>query len=259
MKTYNKILVILLTLPFFTSCFYDAYIVGNNNYIEEEREIPEFEEITSSGNFRVFFSYAPTARVYVYGESNLLPFVETSVFSDQLKIRTSSGVNLNEHDPIEIYVEGPHLEKIKLTGSGSFSTEESLFENSLDIHVSGSGEVFTSFVGDEIKAAVSGSGYLEVDAECSECDLKVSGSGDIKAEGFSDYSEYSVSGSGTIQAYDLLAKECEAKISGSGKAYVNVIRYLDADISGSGCIFFIGHPTVNGHQSGSGRIIDANR
>jgi len=39
---------------------------------------------------------------------------------------------------------------------------------------------------------------------------------------------------------------------------VNVISDLDVFISGSGDVFFKGHPSVNAEITGSGSVIDAN-
>lgn len=86
-------------------------------------------------------------------------------------------------------------------------------------------------------------------------DLKVSGSGDIKLSGKVIESNLKVSGSGDINIKKLESNSIFAKVSGSGniKCYANLSAI--AKVSGSGNITIYGNPTNRDiSKSGSGNI-----
>ena len=88
-----------------------------------------------------------------------------------------------------------------------------------------------------------------------EIDLKVSGSGDIKLSGKVIDSNLKVSGSGNINIKKLESNSIFAKVSGSGniKCYANLSAI--AKVSGSGNITIFGNPTNRDiSKSGSGNI-----
>ena len=53
---------------------------------------------------------------------------------------------------------------------------------------------------------------------------------------------------------DLVTAEGGVSVSGSGNAKVNVSDRLDAEISGSGSIIYLGDPEISAITRGSGRI-----
>jgi len=82
----------------------------------------------------------------------------------------------------------------------------------------------------------------------------ISGSGNIIAAGNGGESNIDISGSGTFNGDELGVNKAVVRISGSGKANINVSEYLNANISGSGIINYSGNPKVNSKISGSGRL-----
>ena len=258
MKTQLKILI----LPFlfsiiFSSCMFDIFEEGNGIVTEEDRVIPEFSEISSSGSFHVYYEYDETPGVTVSGESNLLEYVETVVYNDELLIRTPFNVNIRPHHTIEVYVKGPYVDRIHLSGSGLIHTDE-IIADEFSATVSGSGNIETTFIGEDLYTKVSGSGEINVYAEADYTESYISGSGKIIFEGESDQSQFKISGSGKIRAYDFLTNDADIHLSGSGSAYINVDETLSAWISGSGDIHYIGNPYINSNISGSGRLINNN-
>lgn len=258
MKTQIKLLILTIAMAFlFNSCFFGVYEIGNGDVIEETRNIPEFTEISSSGSFNIYYEFAEETELTISGESNLLPYIETVVFDNELKIRTAFNVNINPHKTIEIYVKGPYIDRIHLSGSGLIYTD-SIFNDRLELSTSGSGDIETKFFGDELYTKLSGSGKIEVSCECQFVETIISGSGSAYLEGIADDASYRISGSGKVKAYDLETLRSDVSISGSGDLFLNVSNKLDVAISGSGNVHYIGFPSVNSHSSGSGEIINEN-
>ncbi len=258
MKTqFTLFLTALLLSTIMSSCFTDIVVVGNNETIDEERTITDFKRVSSMGSFNVYYAYASAPSVTVKAESNLLPYIETIVVGNELRISNSFSVSLHPRNPIEVFVYGPYVDQIHLSGSGIISTD-TIVGDDLSLKVSGSGDIETYFIGDNFDAKISGSGKMFLFTECNNSNIEVSGSGRVKVEGAAINSFYRISGSGKVSAYDFPVENATANISGSGSLYLNVSEEIDGFISGSGNIFYIGNPDVNCSISGSGRVINQN-
>jgi hypothetical protein len=233
------------------------YVEGNGELEEEIRTVPKFTQLASSDNFHVFYEYSNTTEVVVSCESNLMFYIETVVLNDQLRIKTPNNVKLQTNETIEIYVKSPYLDKISLSGSGLIVTD--LIEaTQLDINVSGSGNVETSFYGESFESKISGSGTIQIYSECNTTESIISGSGRLLIDGFANTASFKLSGSGRIEAYNFPLKILNSTLSGSGKIYVNVSTIINANISGSGEVHYIDYPLINSNISGSGRIVSKN-
>jgi len=115
-----------------------------------------------------------------------------------------------------------------------------------------------SFMSTEFNLSVSGSGDIKTKISTDMVKADVSGSGTILIEGDAANTNFVISGSGKIKTYNLLQKQCQAVISGSGDMYVNTSQLIDARISGSGRVYFINHPAIHTSISGSGDVVDKN-
>ena len=255
-KTFTLILTLVLSV-FLTGCFQDFFVDGNGDVIEEVRTVPEFDAITSSGSFEVYYEYSDDIEVTVSCESNLMMYIETVVYEGELKIRTPYNVSIRPHEPIQVYVKGPYVNSLLLSGSGIIETD-TIYNDQLNVELSGSGRIETAYYGGNLTVSLPGSGEIVAFTSCDYTEAKISGSGDIKLEGFSDGASYKIPGSGLLYAADLLVNEINASISGSGTMYVYAIDYLEASISGSGNIYYFGDPEVNASSSGSGNVIHKN-
>lgn len=258
MKTKFKLLLIPAIFAFlFNSCIYDVWVEGNGDVIEETRTIPDFTQISSSGSYEVYYEYAEEPEVTVSCESNLMVYIETVVYNNELKIRTPYNIAIRPHKTIEVHVKGPYVDEISLSGSGLIHTELVETER-LKLSTSGSGRIETTFVGDELETSLSGSGEIYVNAVCNYAEARISGSGRVDVEGEADRALYKISGSGKYYGYDFVVNHLEIDISGSGDMYVNAVETMDISISGSGNIYYIGDPEIDTHISGSGHIYDEN-
>lgn len=258
MNTKTIILILTLVLPLaFTSCINDFFVEGNGDVVEEVRTVPDFTQISSSGSFDIYYEYAEEIEVTVSCESNLMMYIETVVYNNELKIRTPYNVNIRQHEPIEIYVKGPYVNSIKLSGSGLIHTD-SIYADYLHLGTSGSGKIETIFIGGDLTTSISGSGEINAYAECNYAEANISGSGKVYIEGQANSALFKISGSGKFYGYDFPINELNINISGSGDMYVNVLDYLEASISGSGNVYYLGDPAVRTNISGSGNIVSQN-
>jgi len=239
MKTFEFFILSLLVLVLGAiSCVDDIFLEGNGDVRSEFRAASGFDEIASSGDFKVIVKPGSEYMVEVSAESNLLSYIETDVVGNTLKIRTRGVHSLVKNHPVEIFITTPVLEGISLSGSGLIKTG--------------------SFMSDNFKVALSGSGDMETEVNTDAIYANVSGSGTIYLTGEANDSEFVISGSGKIKSFGFEHFNCDAVISGSGDMYVNASETINARISGSGMVYYINHPLIHTSISGSGGVIDKN-
>jgi len=237
MKTILKlILPILIALisMYFSGCIKER-IVGNGNVINENRSSAAFSRIISSGDFLVTVVPDSVTSIKVEAESNIVPYVNTGVNGNTVIIDFDAGVNIHEHSPIKVTLHTLHSEYLELQGSGNI-TSGNFTEDDVQLYLSGSGNIMSSFIANTISAGISGSGGITLEGKARQATMYISGSGNISS-------------------LHLIQDICNASIAGSGNVYINVIRKINATISGSGSIFYLGNPSVESNISGSGKVV----
>ena len=233
MKGLSSLLLIVIAFLLFSSC--RKKIEGSGRYITVSKNVREFTQVESSGDFTVHIKQDAVQSVIITGEDNIIPHIITHVSGSKLKIYFDDIYhNYNDHG-INIYISVPKINQLSLTGSGKVITN---------------GSIQTT----HLSTVLTGSGDMDVTLECNTSSTMLSGSGDITLHGISDHAVHTISGSGTIRAFDLLTKEAEVTISGSGNCMVHATDYLHAQISGSGDIRYLGNPKIESIISGSGTV-----
>jgi hypothetical protein len=257
MKT--KTTLILLVTAFmliFTSCEKSIFPVRGNGDVETEtREMSEFNEVANEGQFEVYIIQDDEFNVTIEAESNLMGRIRTRMNGNTLEIDTKD--NLKPTKPIKLYIRTPNVNGVSLSGSGIIDLGQ-IVTTTLDVSLSGSGEIIGDVEADDVYLSISGSGTSNLGMHCNTLETSVSGSGDLYFDGAGNSAIFKISGSGSVKAYNYELKDCTAKISGSGDMYVNVSDNLNVTISGSGSIYYLGHPAIYTNISGSGNVISKN-
>lgn len=211
-------------------------VKGNGNLRTEERSQTGFKGVVSYGSFDIYVSSGPETVVKIEAEENLLPYIETYMDGDILKIDTKDGYWLKPGRKVKIYVTAPDYRRIKSVGSGDIIGETKITSSDkLDLGVSGSADI-----------------KMEVDAPAVDADI--SGSGNIVLNGKTKVFHTSVSGSGDVRAYDLMSEETRVRIAGSGNANVYASVSLDVNVAGSGDVRYKGDARVSSNIAGSGNV-----
>ncbi|MEJ2584542.1 MAG: DUF2807 domain-containing protein [Robiginitalea sp.] len=229
-----------LLIAFSASAQWGKKIRGNGNMVTEERNVGSYDEVSVSGWFDVELTSGEEGRLTLYGEENLLEYLETEVKNGRLQIKTRPGYNLQSSSwksgGIRITVPVEDLRAVTMSGSGDIKGK-------------------TKLVSDYFEVTMSGSGDMALEIEADQTEVTLSGSGDIDLEGSSVKLEVRVSGSGDVNAYGLSAREVDAVVSGSADIKVTATEYIKARVSGSGDIYYRGNPEkIDTRASGSGDV-----
>lgn len=243
MKQLTLFLLFLSGTLLFSSCFRDVFCVeGKGELITEEFVLDDFIGIDLEESGNVTIIQGEEQKVVVTAHENIL---------DRLKTRVEGGIwdiNLGRQcfDQLQLDIEitVPVIEEVHISGSGNITVGDFTQSEDLELSILGSGDIDLG--------RFTGVRNLEV---------KISGSGEINAnEEFPNIEkvDFNISGSGLFDGYDLVTKELDARISGSGDIYTTVTEKITIRISGSGDLHYKGNPLIDANITGSGQIIDEN-
>lgn len=247
-------LIALLGIIGVMGCESWGHVEGNENLVVENRNTGIFNKVVSSGDFQVRIVQDSVFDITVKAESNLQPYINTTVNDKTLGIDPQK--SLYSHKPIWIYVHVPEIRKIEMNGSGLIEANDMVY-NTINVDLNGSGNIYCSTEAKSITIDIDGSGFIETDIEGNSVKTNVDSSGDIYLEGSVNKSDIDIKGSGDIEAYNLVARKSLVNIKGSGDAKLYVKNILKANISGSGSVYYQGNPSVHTVLTGSGEVIDA--
>jgi len=230
---YIPLLAFVLALSSFI--LQQERVSGNGQVKQENRQAARFENIATSGTFKVYIQQGNTHSIQVEAESNLLPYIETNIHGDDLEVRVKKGYNIRPTKPVNIYVTMEEVHNLAASGSGGFFSR---------------GKLKT----DALKLSVSGSADADLDIDAGKVKVGVSGASNVKLTGTSNEADYGVSGKADIAAFDLLTDDVKIGISGSGNARVYARKTLKVGVSGMGNIKYKGNPDISQAVSGRGSI-----
>lgn len=235
----KKLLLALLpVLTIVSSCTYitGKRVRGNGNVTTQERTVSTFSGVNTSGFFDVYVVNGPSTNVKIEAEDNLIPYIETNVEGNILKIRTKEGFSLRPKRKVNVYVTAPAFSEVKLSGSGNIISQNQISNSSkIELGISGSGDIKASVNAPSVDADISGSGNIHLEGQVKDFDGHVSGSGDIRA-------------------MDLKSETTKVEINGSGNADVFASVQLNVEVRGSGDVKYKGNPQISSDIKGSGSV-----
>ncbi len=211
-------------------------IKGNGKVITKERKVEKFDKILILGSFDVVLIDGKEGKISIKGEENIIPYIETIVRGNELKIKYKDNTSISTTKNTLIKVAFEDINEVSLTGSGDVIAKKPISSEDVEINLIGSGD-------------------MKIKVDATNVESKLSGSGDIDIFGKTENYECIVSGSGDVDAYELKSKNTIVKVSGSGDVNVTATNKIKARVSGSGDIRYKGNPKyIDTDVSGSGDI-----
>jgi len=209
-------------------------IRGKGPVQTETRTASGFHAIDLSLAGDIEVTVAEQYAVEVSTQENLLSALKTEVTNGVLRIYSDK--NLNSSEPIKIKVSAPTFDQFLIFGSGSITVLNALQSETMNMEISGSGDISCD-QGDfeRMKASISGSGDIKLGGNAANVKMSISGSGDVKAA-------------------DFKVETLSVRIAGAGSVRAHVETELTADIIGSGDVYYTGSPIVESNVSGSGSV-----
>ena len=230
----------LLVISSFSSCKKDCFpLKGKGNIVNKNFNISNFKSIDLAIDADLKLTQGDSQIVSISGHENILDVINVSANNETLVIKYNKNCGSISDDNLNIKIQMPEINKLRISGSGDI-------------------QLMNSIQSDNLQLEISGSGKLDGSIQSNSLTTQINGSGDIEISGSTINSKLTITGSGEFSAFNLISQTTDIHISGYGNANVQVIQTLDASISGSGKIRYKGNPAVTSSISGSGDLIRIN-
>jgi len=293
MKNVNiAVLMLVMGISFtYVSCAL-FFAKGNGNLKTAERAVSSFEKISVRDNAEVRYYHSDEYRAVVTVDSNLDKYVEVYTRGNVLTIGNKRRIHHLLFTKYLVEVYGPTLTGVSLSGSGSFTGNDTIITSAFETNLSGAGNITGSIECNDFSANISGVGKINVagngnnskinisglgnfngnnfainkaavfisgsgDADIlvtDNLDANIAGAGSINVAGNGNNLNVNISGLGNFRGNNFTTNNATVGISGSGNVDINVTDNLNATISGLGSINYQGDPKINSRVSGLGKI-----
>lgn len=213
-------------------------LVFSQAYADREtRSLQDFDKVVLGIAGTLFLQQGSKHEIELEGTTDQLERLETKVVGNTLHISLKKSFrNFNSRD-LTMNLTLKELEGLTISGSGKVVSRNQLITNQ------------------DLKIVLSGSGFAELDIDGKNIKSLISGSGKLMLAGIVEAHQVSISGSGSLRALDMQTNNYDIRISGSGSCRINVVEKVNANISGSGTIYYTGSPNqIESSVSGSGKI-----
>lgn len=208
---------------------------------EETRSVQPFTEISLRIGANIHLEQGDKQNLEIVAKASTLEQIITEVKDGKLIIRfPTKNLFHNDFRPgeITIYITTPQINALAVSGSGDILAEDEIKTKSIDLSVSGSGNINLSELSAErVTNSISGSGNIILAGKTTAQDLSVA-----------------MSGSGNFKALDFSADDVSVKVSGSGNASVAANKNLYIRLMGSGNVTYKGKPLIDQSTTGSGSV-----
>jgi len=210
------IIVLALTISACNSLIPGGPVVnGSGNVTTETRPVSEFNQVVLAGAGDLSIEVTGSESLTIEAEDNLLPKIKTEVRDNRLTISGEEGTRFVPTKPIKYRLTVKDLKQLDLSGAGNIAAGD--------------------LSGDTLAVTLSGAGNISPAGTIERLDLVMSGAGNFGGE-------------------KLETKHAKAQLSGVGNATVKVSDTLDARVSGTGSILYIGNPQITKEVTGLGTV-----
>lgn len=259
MKAHRALLFVLVLILPALACRGAApdFTEGSGTIITRSVDVRRFDQVVLEGSGEVYIEQGSEESLTIEADDNILPLLETRVWSSQLVLGVRPLHDIQPSQPIVYRLTVRDLHEISLQGSGDFYVDV-LEANKLKVSIPGSGDVeVKGFRGSELILDVLGSGDIQFEqVHVGDIEAAIQGSGTISLEaGAAESQVVSIYGSGDYRAGGLETSQAEVKIPGSGNLTLWVTQDLKVKVNGGGTVEYYGDPEVEMSGYGSGKLV----
>lgn len=211
-------------------------VPGSGTITTQTRPIEDFDRLVFASEGTVLISQSQATGLEVEADDNLQDYILVEMDGSTLNIRTKSNVDIEPSRSIVFRIWAPGLTTAVMSGVGQAT--------------------MNGWNSPEIAITISGTLDMDVtDLVATSLDVELSGVGNLRLSGTVEEQTVVVSGTGSYQAGDLASENTNVTLSGVGTATVWTTDQLRAELSGTGSVSYYGSPTVTGGPpSGVGSV-----
>jgi hypothetical protein len=234
-----RILFIVLASTFiFSSCRFigGERVYGNGHITSRQENVGSFNSVDVGGAIEVHVKQDASQSVKIETDENLVEYIEVYTEGSTLKIHPRNGFNLDPSREIIVYVSAPAFKGIGVSGASKIIGDNAISGNDgLSLDASGASKIMLELSGGNVGGDVSGASSINLKGQVAKVDFQASGASHINA-------------------YDLVADEAIADVSGASSMEITANRNLKAEASGASHVRYKGTASVNSNTSGASSV-----
>jgi len=233
-----SLFIVILIMGCISSLGFNRRVYGSGNVIKEGRDVQNFTEVVLSEEGDLFIDFGEQEQLIIEAEDNLQKYLIAEVQDGVLDIKKlPENVTLHATKPLRYHLILRELKTLTIKNSGDAKVTEVNTDN-FSIRITGSGSVHINTLNvHRLDMGLTSSGNLLID------------------EGRADEQIIRLSSSGEYDGENVICQNAYVKLTSSGNATLNVLEDLEADLSSSGDVYYIGNPKiVYTDSSSSGRV-----
>ncbi len=216
----------------------EAAINEPQHTIERQLDVKDFQKIEAHSNYEVKIVQGTKYSALLKADERYMEEAEVKVENNTLK--------LNRKDrfvicffcfdrPMTVEITMPKLDKVEASGATKVTAD--------------------GFKSDNFEADLSGASRLNLNKlETKKFTSEISGASKIEVTGKTVDLIADLSGASQVEAREFVTDTATIKASGASKVYVDVIKTLNAEVSGASRIYYLGNPQTTIKDSGSSRV-----
>jgi hypothetical protein len=190
-------------------------ITGSGNQITETRSISGVNRVELMIDANLEIKQGAQESLVVTADDNILPMLQTNVVSGKLNIRYQPQVNVRSIHKLKLVLTVLNLSGLKLSSSGTVTVGQ-LTTGNFNLDLTSSCDVtFQDIQADKITTNISSSGNITIQGVANSLDLHVSSSGDFQAGNLEvQDANVTLSSSGNVTLWVI--NNLDANLSSSG-------------------------------------------
>ena len=169
-------------------------------------------------------------KIQIIADSSILPKIKVVHDEDGIEIYASSFKS-----PFKVTALVPaskELENIEISGASSFSSDEEIKAEELDIEVSGASKFEANINCQSLKASVNGASSANIGGKAVNAEINVSGASKLSSENLNtDYADVDISGASKAEI--ICNKNITGEVSGASKLSFGGAAKADVSTSGA--------------------------
>jgi len=254
-KILTAVLLALLLVTFLISGCQTILVTRTGEKPNEEIETRQFDftefsrlEIGSAFSYEI--KQSDTYSISITANDNLFDDIKVTKEGQTLKIGMEfpevRWAIFNSIDPKpKAVITMPQLQGLDSSGATQGIVSDFTSTENLDIQASGASKVeLAKISASNVVFGVSGSSKVTGDIEAKNMELEVSGASTVQLKGSAVSMAADVSGSSVLKLADLEVENASVTLSGASNATINLDESLDAKLSGSSRLVYIGEPVL---------------
>lgn len=216
-------------------------IYGEGQATPETRPLDDFTalNIEVPVNATIVLDGIAQPSIIINTEPNIAAHITTSIQGKRLNV--TSDAHLHSDGGINVEIHAKSLSALRFSGAVDALLKGAVDAQHFDIDLTGASNLVIE----------------QLNTQNLSVDLTGASKLNIK-QGSVDVAEYDVTGAGEVMAFGLLTNTADADLTGACEMEMNVLKDLNANISGAGTIRYKGSPKVTSDISGVGDISAVN-